>query len=216
MNRVVLVHGVADRASNFAEVVAALPPGPVLTYDRRGCGERWRQLPDSLQQHIDDLLHVIGDQPAAVVGHSLGGVIALGAALRRPDLVGAVGLFETAIPWAPWWSAAQRQAMISDMERTAASALQSAAHSELPRQRAVWAATRRDVSALLEEPFPWLEVTVPVRVALGTRSRGRSAADAPRVAVALGTPVTRIDGAGHSAHRTHPAQFAGFVREVAK
>ena len=44
-----------------------------------------------------------GERPATVVGHSYGGAVAMLAAVRRPDLVTALGLFEPSMQWAPWW-----------------------------------------------------------------------------------------------------------------
>ncbi len=40
---------------------------------------------------------------AVVVGHSLGGSIALGAAGRRPELVAAVVAYESPLLWLEWW-----------------------------------------------------------------------------------------------------------------
>src|SRR5687767_6620707 len=51
------------------------------------------------------LVHGSMDRGASsvVVGHSSGGVVALAAAERRPDLVAAVGAFESPMSWMPWW-----------------------------------------------------------------------------------------------------------------
>ena len=53
----------------------------VISYDRRGHGLRWREGPASLEGDIQELLSIIGDLPATVIGHSLGGLVVLGAAL---------------------------------------------------------------------------------------------------------------------------------------
>ena len=46
-----------------------------------------------MDEQVDDLLAVIGGEPTVVVGHSLGGVIGLVAAVRRPDLIPSVAAF---------------------------------------------------------------------------------------------------------------------------
>src|SRR5690606_37447384 len=57
----------------------------------------------TVDEQVADLLDVIGASPSVVVGHSMGGTIALAAAARHPDLVLAVGSYESPRPWAAWW-----------------------------------------------------------------------------------------------------------------
>lgn len=102
--RVVFVHGSLDRG-------ALAPPGrhgscgrDVVRYDRRGYGRsaeagttwEWTAM-------VADLVVVLDGQPSVVVGHSLGGVIALAAAQHHPHLVTAVATFEAPSPWLDWW-----------------------------------------------------------------------------------------------------------------
>ena len=212
MSRVVLVHGAVDRAASYADVVAHLAgTGGAESYDRRGYGSAWERLPDSMEDHIDDLLEVVGDRPCTVVGHSMGGLVALGAALRAPDLVTAVGLYETALPWETWWTADERAALVEEVGDTAERALAGADPSTRPRLRAAWEACLRDVEAVLTEPFPWADVSVPVTVASGSASTSRSARDVPAVAARLGCAAVLIEGAGNQAHRTHAEAYARFV-----
>ena len=44
---------------------------------------------------VDDMVALLGEEPAVVVGCSMGGYVALGIAARRPDLVAALGLVDT-------------------------------------------------------------------------------------------------------------------------
>lgn len=44
---------------------------------------------------VDDMLSLLGEQPAVVAGCSMGGYVALGIAERRPDLVAALALVDT-------------------------------------------------------------------------------------------------------------------------
>src|SRR6476469_2646566 len=93
---VVLVHGVFDSCESFDGVIEHLVPDhTVLPYDRRG----WGRSADaaratSLGDDADDLLSVLGDRRATVVGHSYGGTVSLLAAMRAPHRVAALGLFE--------------------------------------------------------------------------------------------------------------------------
>ena len=61
---------------------------------------------DTLDGHVDDLLAVIDGRPAVVVGHSYGGDIALGAALRPggPGPILAVAAYEPPMPWLGTWA----------------------------------------------------------------------------------------------------------------
>jgi pimeloyl-ACP methyl ester carboxylesterase len=98
---VVLVHGLGGCAANWVDVAPSL-------------AERYRVLVPELPGHglstplpavpnlavFADRLAVLADRermlPAAFVGHSLGGVVAVRLALRRPDAVSALVLAATA------------------------------------------------------------------------------------------------------------------------
>ncbi len=82
---VVLVHGSLDRSTSFVRVVRRLSDLHTVVYDRRGYHRSRRVLPlnTTLDGHVDDLLEVIGGRAAVVIGHSYGGDVALGAALRH-------------------------------------------------------------------------------------------------------------------------------------
>src|ERR1022692_4828944 len=89
---VLLVHGVLDSARSFSQVAELLDSEcQLLRYDRRGYGSSAAAagVPADVEAHIEDLLAVLDNRRAVVVGHSFGGVIAAGAAARAPELVGA-------------------------------------------------------------------------------------------------------------------------------
>jgi pimeloyl-ACP methyl ester carboxylesterase len=98
---VVLLHaGVADRRS-WHEVAERLT-APVIAYDRRGFGESPRSPPPFT--HLDDLLAVLDatvDGPAWLVGNSMGGALALDAALSVPDRVAGLVLIAPAVNGQP-------------------------------------------------------------------------------------------------------------------
>ncbi len=237
---VVFVHGSLDRAASFARVVRRLVDLPTVTYDRRGYD---RSLPAgpgqrTLDGHVDDLLSVIDDRPAVVIGHSLGGVIALAAALRLQGAAPLVSVaaFEPPLPWLR--EANSRSPRSTDQqvakplsadvadepgviaERFFRRMVGDSAWDRLPE--ATRLARRADGPALVadlasvritEAPFDVTRLTVPLVLGRGTNSlpHHRDAVEW-LIEHTVGSELIEIDGAGHGAHLTHPDAFAGFVR----
>jgi pimeloyl-ACP methyl ester carboxylesterase len=97
---VVLVHGLADDHRAWRRVVAPLMlMRRVILYDFRGHGATTLGEADgSLRQLGDDLLGVLdalGLERAAVAGFSLGGTIAMRAAIDHPERIAALALVGT-------------------------------------------------------------------------------------------------------------------------
>jgi pimeloyl-ACP methyl ester carboxylesterase len=138
--RVVLVHGTMDRAGGFVKLLRRLNHLDVVRYDRRGyAGSRRGPLRRTIDGHVDDLLAVMGPEPATVVGHSLGGLIALAAAARRPDLVPSVAAFEAPLPWRGSWSSSSSR-RLADLAEGGEEAAGDAAERFLRRMlgEAIW------------------------------------------------------------------------------
>lgn len=230
---VVLVHGTMDRGSSFRLVVRRLRDLHVVTYDRRGYAKSRGAAPPrpSLDHQADDLLEIVGERPAVLVGHSLGGDVAVLAALRRPDLIGAVGAYEPPMPWLPWWpqgsagGEAARRAESGDPDGAAEWFIRrivgDAAWEQLPERtrqerRAESAALMADLSAIQHDaPFDPVELTVPLVVGRGERSLPHHTQSAIRLAEAVpGAELFEIAGATHGAHVTHPEEFAALVRRT--
>src|SRR5271155_4263891 len=102
---VILVHGSLDRAASFGRVVRRLSDLHVITYDRRGY-QRSRRAggPAGLAGDISGLLDLAADAsrsgaPVVAVGHSFGGDVVVGAAIRDPDRFVSIGAFEPPMPW---------------------------------------------------------------------------------------------------------------------
>jgi 3-oxoadipate enol-lactonase len=88
---VLLVHGTA--AAVWGDLPERLSGFRVIDYDRRGFGASAGEPGASLSQHADDaagLLVALAASPAVVVGWSIGGIIALELAVKRPELVAAL------------------------------------------------------------------------------------------------------------------------------
>src|SRR5258708_7392602 len=63
--------------------------------------------------HVADLLTFLDGRLAVVVGHSFGGVTAMGAAVRAPGAVDALVLYETSMAWVPSFDDRVMQAVLS-------------------------------------------------------------------------------------------------------
>jgi pimeloyl-ACP methyl ester carboxylesterase len=81
-----LVHGFGGAAWNFSELAPLLPGRRLIIPDLPGHGAS-SPLPAPTLTGFADVLAEILDQPVDVLGHSLGGVVALRLAERHPELV---------------------------------------------------------------------------------------------------------------------------------
>src|SRR3954451_8853323 len=93
----ILVHGLGGAASNWTELVPLLLPGRrLLVPDLPGHGGSTALAGVSGLEPFADRVAAVAERedmlPAPVVGHSLGGVVVLRLALRRPDAVQALVL----------------------------------------------------------------------------------------------------------------------------
>ena len=233
----VLVHGSMDRSAGFARVAGRLRGHHVLRYDRRGYGRsRTAGAPVGVDGHVQDLLALVAARAggrAAVVGHSYGGVVALAAAARRPDVVVAVGAFEAPLSWLPWWPAGTAGGAAVARSEEGVRDPGDAADAFLCRMLGEegWmglpAATRRERRlegpALVAElgslrtgvaPFDLDALPVPVLAGRGTRSGPHHRRAAEHLAACTGGTPFVIEGAQHGAHLSHPEAFAAFAEAV--
>jgi pimeloyl-ACP methyl ester carboxylesterase len=218
-----------DRGAGWARVARRLRHHEVVRYDRRGYGRSAGAARDGawgFAGHLADLREVIeataGDRPVVAVGHSYGGLLALGAAAGRGRRVAAVASYEAPLPWEPWWPSPEgylRDDPEALAERFLVTAIGEAAWQALPEgirraRRAEGRALLDDLDGLASCP-PALAtgaVAVPVVLGVGGATTGRH-----RRAVAVAErrwrprATVEVPGATHAALRSHPDEVAELV-----
>jgi pimeloyl-ACP methyl ester carboxylesterase len=236
---VVLIHGAMDRSASFGRTVRLLADVPVVRYDRRGYGHSTGLGIGDLDSHVADLTALIAGRPAVLVGHSIGGVIALVAAQRDASVL-SVGAWEAPMPWASWWptstaSSAALARMRDDHDRDDGAAMGDAAERFMRRmigderwgrlpsktraaRRAEGRALVADLVSLQRDAAPYDSgnITQPVLAGSGSDSvpYHQRAAEELASAVPNGELMV-VEGADHGAHLSHPHDFAAFVRRAA-
>lgn len=214
---VVLVHGVFDSCESFEAVIEHLRPEyTVLTYDRRGWARSAGAAPaTSLGDHADDLLSVLGHRHATVVGHSYGGTVSLLAAVRAPERVTALGLFEPSMQWQPWWPTMDAIAAEAPYEQTHFRAgLEGKPRRTREERDREQALLQHELTLIAEAPCAPEQLTVPRVVGRGTLSARWRFGTTDHLRDELGCELVEIEDAGHTAHRMQPKGFADFVRRA--
>jgi len=227
---VVLVHGAMDRSTSFAKVARRLEDLRVVRYDRRGYGHSRPAGPGGIDEHLADLLAVIGERPCTLVGHSYGGTLSMLAAEKRPDLIRSLLVYEPPLPWiAAYLGASRGVTALADAATPEDAAEQfmrfmigSDRWDRLPartkaERRAEGPALAADVEALREgvELFEIEQLAVPMVVARGSEASPRHVAACEHlVAQVAGAEAAVIDGAAHGGHLSHPGPFSELVRRA--
>jgi len=229
--RVVFVHGTMDRAAGLARVAKRLPDLDVVRYDRRGYGRSMGLAPDgSVDEQVADLLALLGPEPGLLLGHSMGGVLALAVAARHPERVAGVAVFEAPMPWAPWWADGrgpkeQRPWWHDDPGDAAEGFLRAMIGderwdqlTEATRQarRAEGPALLADVAMLRAGPvYDATQIRVPLAVGFGSKARTRHRRASTTLHELIpGSTLVEVPEAGHDAPASHPDAVAGLLRTV--
>jgi pimeloyl-ACP methyl ester carboxylesterase len=218
---VVFVHGVLDRGRSFDRVATALSSEcRTLQYDRRGYGASAGAPLVGVDGHVADLVAVLDGRRAVVVGHSFGGVTAMGAAATAPELVDALVLYETGMAWVPGWDDTAMQDVFAspDPEATALRLMLGDRYDAMDDEER--ARRRVEASAFIAEERSVRQGTAPFEVngiraplVYGRSDPGVMSPVVDHLCRRLeGVEVVPITGAGHSAHRTAPEGFADLVR----
>jgi pimeloyl-ACP methyl ester carboxylesterase len=220
---VVFVHGVLDRGRSFDRVAALLGDECRMTwYDRRGYGASVAAdgAPAGVDTHVDDLIDILDGRRAVLVGHSFGGVTVLGAALRAPELVASVVLYETGLAWLPGWDDTFMQAVLwgEDPEGEGVRMMYGARFDEMSHDDR---ATRLvEARAFIAEersirgsgaPYEIADLLSPVVYGCSDDYPMTVVPEALRRTVHH-VEIVVVPGAGHNAHRSAPVAFADLVR----
>jgi len=115
---VVLVHGLGADANHWLPVARNLARDHrVALVELPGHGISPMMLPFGLEQAtlaLDRALAEQTNEPVVVVGHSVGGLVAVSEAIHSPERVRALVLVETAL--APQLTSAERDSLIADFD----------------------------------------------------------------------------------------------------
>lgn len=232
-----LAHGGVwrDLAAMLEEPLALVAP------DLPGHGRSpdWDGQGDYITHCRDAVLALIGqDDPVDLIGHSGGAVIALQAALARPDMIRTLTLIEPVLfaaardtpEWADWRAgeAPFEQALAAgDLDRAAAlftarwgsgraweetdAALRADIARRVPLVGASDAALHHDSGGVLDEGG--LEaLDLPVMLIIGGETIPVVGRIAERIAERLpDVGLAEVPGAGHMLTKTHAAQIAGLI-----
>ena len=97
------IHGITANHLAWRLAAEALPNLRIIAPDLRGRGRSGRLPgPYGFDQHADDLARLIdqlGPGPVPIVGHSMGGFVAVAAAHRHPELISGVLLLDGGLPF---------------------------------------------------------------------------------------------------------------------
>ena len=227
---VVGVHGGLDRGGSFARVARRLEGCRFVTYDRRGYQGSRGSSELSLAHHRDDLLALlqglVDDEPAVILGHSYGGVVALVASISTSPLIGSLVTYEPPLPWVlkrtgsmgPLSTSPADEAesffrrMISD------AAWDRLSPAEQESRRLDGPALYDDLSTIRrhDEPFSVTDVSVPWTYSYGEGGVHHDYYASVAQELTRRVPRLRVAplaNAGHGAHLAHPEGLVRVIRD---
>lgn len=235
----VLIHALGTRLELWDELVALLPKSlRILRYDQRGHGASDVPAPPyamgALIRDAERLMDHFAMRDAAVLGISLGGLVAQGLAVKRLDLVRALVLSNTAtrIGTKEMW-----QQRIDQIEKTGLEPYADGAMERIFGRKFRDQAAMPHLRAMLThtDPHGWIgcaaaiagsdfyattaSLTLPT-LAIAGANDGSTPADLVRETadLILGSRFALIRGAGHLPMVEKPRDYAdvltGFLRDI--
>ena len=232
---VILIHGIGTRSDGWLPIIPALSASfRVITMDLRGHGRSGQ--PSSGYRHSDyaaDLQAVIEDLSVAaplLMGHSLGGIVALEWAIGHPDVAAAIVAEEAPLSTGPGTEATF--ATWISMNEMPFEALLARYQAELPHLTTTQVRNRAEgmagtASAVFREELATSRaggggdeiarlavVASPVLLVHSDVETGSlvSHKDVQRFATTVPNGrVARLTSGTHSMHRDRPEEFLGLV-----
>jgi pimeloyl-ACP methyl ester carboxylesterase len=220
---VLLTHGFGASSHMFASTIGALAAGyTAIAWDMRGHGRT--EVSDdasdySVAASLSDMARLLdeaGADRAVLLGHSLGGYLALEYALAHPAQVAALVLVDTG----PGFRSDRRRAEWNDMTDRYAAALEEQGLDGLPGSEELRRSVHRGGatglahtarSTLRQEDGHVIEqlatIDVPVLVVVGSRDEPFLAGSEYMATTMPQAELVVIEGSGHAPSVTHPAEF---------
>jgi pimeloyl-ACP methyl ester carboxylesterase len=220
------LHGHYNEASVFAPLASTLAPQwRVIALDQRGHGESDRAHSYGRDEYVADVAAFhrhLGVGPAAVLGHSLGGVNAYQFAARHPDAVSALVVVDIGAVVDCDWSFTTRLPGLAPSREALAAALGAAApylECSFRRTDQGWgfsfgiSDTVASQKALNGDHWnDWTSVTCPTLLVHGSRSAELAASHAHDMVTRRAGAIRRVElPAGHVVHHDVPNRFADEV-----
>ncbi|HEX6513991.1 MAG TPA: alpha/beta hydrolase [Nocardioidaceae bacterium] len=240
-----LLHGLTDSSAGWGPAVRRWQDDYcLLLVDQRGHGDSPRFTAAQLEGHPGDLLvedalallGQLGESPV-VVGHSLGGAVALEAAVRRPDLVRTLVLEDPAPlgPDEPQHRPERGAELVDSLADSVAASDDAALVAARRRKHPTWTDDELLATGRAEQqtdrdfvahgdwkpssrwPDLFKELIVPALVVSGD-APGEICVDEEmeRGTEQIGNPnlrLVRVTGAGHCVRRERPDRFYEVVEE---
>ena len=152
---VVAIHGITATHRAWPYLAAALPGRTVLAPDLRGRGgSRSLPRPVGMAAHADDVAAAVealaGGGPVDVVGHSMGGFVAVVLAHRHPGLVRRLVLVDGGLPFAPAELGTTQAGLATIRQRLETDFPSREAYVDLFRAHPAFAGDTDDVGPALE------------------------------------------------------------------
>lgn len=226
-----LVHGIGSTGSSWESAIPALAEVVTpIALDLRGHGESAKPdhgyLYDDYIDDLDGVLNALGIERPLLMGHSLGGIVALWWAARHPDRAAGIVVADSPLrsgyDFAPAFDGWLKQNAMPVSELTewyltehpdwTPTQARSRAEVMTGTARNVFVELRADSLAHdgVDRLAEIAHVTSPILLVRGDPETGSMVvpADAEKFAERLpNARMVRVPGAGHALHRTHTDAF---------